>query len=340
MPDEQALALARATEDPDTDIHSQMSFELDQTWSYPSSQKNIHSLTGGYHGVEEFITAMKFLFTPSSDVSELGRILHRYGDTYAHTKLDALKPSDLFRYHLAAGSKNEEVAIKSWEGMGTKRISDDIEPWIGFINNYVRLYGIAFLTDITLQKKHLYGKTLSSYLHDVYMTKKGDKFSMYGGNYFTVQHALIDGSYPDKIYIRPDWYLNYVENLAWLIASKYNLNVDDLEIEVFKKMVNFVKLNKCSMRGIIDYEIAKKRDVNYIFVPVFYSNPWRVAASIDALINTNYYSEALKSTKLTVQYIRQDGRICEEPEAQRTWNIKFSIKEGFFNTEAFKLVFL
>jgi hypothetical protein len=163
---------------------------------------------------------------------------------------------------------------------------------------------------------------------------------MYGGNYFTVQHALIDGSYPDKVYMRPDWYLNYVENLAWLIANKYNLNIGNLEIDVFEKMVSFVKLNKCSMRGIIDYEIAKKRHANHIFVPVFYSNPWRVSASIDATINTNYYAEALKSAKFTLDYIRKDGRICEGFEAQRTWNIKFSIKEGFFNTKAFKLVFL
>ncbi len=44
---------------------------------------------------------------------------------------------------------------------------------------------------------------------------------MYGGGYYTTENLTIDGGYPDMIYIRPDWYLCYVENLAWLISIKF-----------------------------------------------------------------------------------------------------------------------
>ena len=111
---------------------------------------------------------------------------------------------------------------------------------------------------------------------------------MYGGGYYTTEHLTIDGGYPDKIYIRPDWYLCYVENLAWLISIKFKLDLNKLDISVFKKMVNFVSKNKCSMKGIIDFEIAKQRNKKEFYIPVFYSSPLRVLASGDAVFNTDY----------------------------------------------------
>ena len=111
---------------------------------------------------------------------------------------------------------------------------------------------------------------------------------MYGGGYYTTEHLTIDGGYPDMIYIRPDWYLCYVENLAWLISIKFKLDLNKLDISVFKKMVNFVAKNKCSMKGIIDFEIAKQRNKKEFYIPVFYSSPLRFLASGDAVFNTDY----------------------------------------------------
>lgn len=111
---------------------------------------------------------------------------------------------------------------------------------------------------------------------------------MYGGGYYTTEHLTIDGGYPDMFYIRPDWYLCYVENLAWLISIKFKLDLNKLDISVFKKMVNFVSKNKCSMKGIIDFEIAKQRNKKEFYIPVFYSSPLRVLASGDAVFNTDY----------------------------------------------------
>ncbi|SDL40437.1 hypothetical protein [Chryseobacterium taihuense] len=92
---------------------------------------------------------------------------------------------------------------------------------------------------------------------------------MYGGGYYTTEYLTIDGGYPDMIYIRHDWYLCYVENLAWLISIKFKLDLNKLDISVFKKMVNFVSKNKCSMKGIIDFEIAKQRNKKEFYIPVF-----------------------------------------------------------------------
>jgi hypothetical protein len=62
MSEANAEELAIATEAPDTTIHNEMDFELNDTWISPSYQGSIHSLTGGFHGIEEFMTAVKFLW--------------------------------------------------------------------------------------------------------------------------------------------------------------------------------------------------------------------------------------------------------------------------------------
>ncbi len=82
--EENALELAIATENPDTDVHSETDFELDDTWSDAEYQESIHALTGGFHGVEEFFTAIKILYTPNKNITKIGELLHRFGDSYAH----------------------------------------------------------------------------------------------------------------------------------------------------------------------------------------------------------------------------------------------------------------
>lgn len=60
MKEDAAEELAIAAEAPDTTIHSEMDFELNDTWSNPDYQGPVHSLTGGFHGIEEFRPRLNF----------------------------------------------------------------------------------------------------------------------------------------------------------------------------------------------------------------------------------------------------------------------------------------
>lgn len=150
MKEEDAEELAIAAEAPDTTIHNEMDFELNDTWISPDYQGPVHSLTGGFHGIEEFMTAVKFLWLKidpnnrEDSIRQLGELLHRFGDTYAHSKLDNVKPKDLIAYDLHSGNKNLPLAISSWKGQGGKVLAEDVEPWIMRINQYTKKYGYDF----------------------------------------------------------------------------------------------------------------------------------------------------------------------------------------------------
>ncbi|URM35129.1 fibronectin type III domain-containing protein [Flavobacterium anhuiense] len=337
-----AKELAEATEGPDTDVHSETSFELDETWSDAEYQETIHSLTGGFHGTEEFLTAIQFIYTPKENISKLGELLHRFGDTYAHTKLDNIKPENLGEYNLYENPENEKLAIKSWKGQGSIRLKDKVEPWILFFNYYLKKYGMGFFTSYTKQREVFKGKTLKEVLNDIYLVNYTDKYIMYGGEKnilgITKDHAFSDGSFPDKIYLRPKWYLDYVKNLAWLLSAKYNLNGANFDIKIFEKMTTFAVSNKCSLKGLIDYEIAKKKQKTKFYIPVLYSNPNRIAASYDAVKNTDYYQTALDVVEKAKLYISKDGiykNIVVNPI--KDMNVKYNVKTGFFRTSAFEI---
>jgi hypothetical protein len=341
--------LAIATEAPDTTIHNEMDFELNDTWISPSYQGAVHSLTGGFHGIEEFMTAVKFLWLKidpknrEDSIRQLGELLHRFGDTYAHTKLDNIKPKDLVAYDLYSGDKNIPLAIASWKGKGGKSLANDVEPWIKRINEFTKKYGYDFLTNEDYQRIAFSGKTLTEELRDVYLLKPADKFKMYGGGYFTTDHLLADGGNPDMIYIRPDWYLNYVKNLAWLLALKFKLDLKKLDIAVFEKMTKFATDNKCSLRGIIDYEIAKKRGRKEFFIPVFYSSPTRFFASGDAVIRADYLQGAKDAKTLTISYMIMDDHWPTPLDGKEVktdlldFRFTFQTHNWFFNTKAFKM---
>ncbi|MFZ0596615.1 MAG: hypothetical protein WAM46_06510, partial [Flavobacterium sp.] len=250
-----AEELAIATEAPDTTIHNEMDFELNDTWISPDYQGPIHSLTGGFHGIEEFMTAIKFLWLKidpdnrEDSIKQLGELLHRFGDTYAHSKLDNIKPENLERYDLFSSTTNLSLAISSWKGKGGKVLAEDVEPWIIRINMYTKKYGYSFLTNDDYQREAFNGRTITEELQQIYLLKPTDKFKMYGGGYFTTDHMTADGGNPDMIYIRPDWYLNYVKNLAWLLALKFELDLKKFDISVFEKMTKFATDNKCSLKG-------------------------------------------------------------------------------------------
>lgn len=336
-----AKELAEATEAPDTDVHGETEFILDDTWVDGEFQETIHSLTGGFHGTEEFLTAIQFIYTPKEKISKLGELLHRFGDTYAHTKLDNIKPKNLNEYYLYENPENEKLAIKSWKGKGSVRLKDKVEPWILFFNYYLKKYGMGFFTSYTKQKELFKGKTLKEALEDIYLVDKTDKFIMYGKEEnilgITDDHAFSDGSFPDKIYMRPEWYLDYVKNLAWLLSMKYNLKGSNFDIKVFERMTSFATANTCPLKGIIDYEIAKKMKKTKFYIPVLYST-YRIAAGYDAVKNTDYYQTALDVVEKTKLYIAKDAIYTNVKVVPiKDLNVKFNLKTGFFRTAAFEV---
>ena len=352
-----AEELAIATEAPDTTIHSETDFELNDTWFDSHPQEDIHSLTGGFHGIEEFITALKFLWLKEvktdgdspekikkNTIKRLGELLHRFGDTYAHTKFDNIKPEDIIAYNLKNDSQKELLAIKSWKGQGAKQLSDDVKPWINFINYYTKEYGYSFLTDKEIQKKVFKeNRTLEEMLKDIYLLKQTAKFIMYGEKKDisgrTHDHFETDKGYPDLIYMRPEWYLYYVKNLAWLLSIRYNLDEKKLDVSVFEKMTQFVSRNKCSMKGIIDFEIAKIRKRKMFYIPVFYSSPKRAMASVDAVFNTDYMSSAENAKDFTSKYMKEKGLNPVVEEIEGNIKVSFISDDFFYSTQAFKIIY-
>lgn len=119
-----------------------------------------------------------------------------------------------------------------------------------------------------------------------------------------------DGGYPDMIYLRPDWHYIYVQNLSWIISTKYGLDNSKLDLSVFDRMINFLKNHaneKPSMKGIIDYEIAKKLNEKTFYVPVFYASGDRLLALADATIMTNYLKVAKDIVSNTKIYLLEKG---------------------------------
>jgi hypothetical protein len=80
--------LAWFTEFPDNAIHDK-SVIVRTTWSEREHQLATHALTNGYHSIEEFKTSIAFLNTHFTNYQEMGRLLHRYGDCFAHTRLES-----------------------------------------------------------------------------------------------------------------------------------------------------------------------------------------------------------------------------------------------------------
>ncbi|MBP1222692.1 fibronectin type III domain-containing protein [Flavobacterium sp. 1355] len=304
-----ALELAKATEAPDTTIHSPMNFELNDTWGHPGgAQQEIHSLNGGFHGIEEFFTAIKFLYSAIGDIKTQGELLHRFGDTYAHTRIGNLKPQDI-KENLNLKEADDATIkkyIDSWKKIKSETtLGSQVQPWIKFFNYYLQKDGLEFLNSETKQKEIFKGRTLKEALKDLYLTNNSSGFIMYGEEGYTGDHFQSDGGYPDQIFLRPDWYHIYVQNLSWLIASKYKLNNLLLNLSVFDKMINFIVRNKCSMKGIIDYEIAKLRNEKVVYVPIYYANGKILAAVDEAL--SDYEKRAVNVVEYTVKYLGEQG---------------------------------
>jgi len=335
-----ALELAVATEAPDTTIHSPMNFELNDTWGHPGGpQQEIHSLTGGFHGIEEFFTAIKFLYTQITDIQTQGELLHRFGDTYAHTRIGNLKPKDMKENQNLKEADDATIKkyIDSWKQIKSETtLGSQIKPWIKFFNYYMQRDGMSFLNDTIKQKNIFKGRTLKEALKDLYLTNDSSNFIMYGEEGYTGDHFKSDGGYPDLIYLRPDWYHIYVQNLSWLIASKYKLNNLLLDLSVFDKMINFIVRNKCSMKGIIDYEIAKRRNEKVVYVPIYYANG-KVLAAVDEALS-DYEARAISAVQFTVKYLGEQGIPPSRITISKTERLKvrqFSSSSGAVSLPSF-----
>lgn len=243
-------------------------------------------------------------------------------------------PEDLKKYKF--DSLKLSVYLIQWKEQKAPPILDRIAPWVDFFNYNLSRYGYRFLTDEKLQKQKLNGKNLVQYLHSIYNDQPVDKFVMYGRDGYTNDHAFSDRSAPDFIYVRPQWYLTYVQNLYSLLNYKFNNLTGDLNITLFTKMVEFATANKCSLKGIIDYEIAKEREVNHFYIPVFYSKFNRLAASYDAVYNTNYLQVAKDARKFTEAYLTQKNIKFTVQEING--NEKYNSAEGYFTLSGYKFI--
>ncbi|WP_435356009.1 hypothetical protein [Emticicia sp. SJ17W-69] len=305
MSDNEARKLAIATEDPDTDINfKNRDYTVDDTWSKGTLQKIYHTLNGGFHGVEEFLTAIGIMSTPTSDLKTLGFLIHRFGDTYAHTRLRSINPSDLKKLDIKGVNVEDGISeaeadilqklMLSWQNVSSGMIENKVPEWMQLINEYVRKYGgnldygLVYKSSVWVNSRGERVK-LSDFLIDVYKayaqnpTKNGN-LRLYGCSdcFMTWEHATVDKANADYIFIRGDWYLSYVKNLAALLKSKFNLS-GQLNIGVFRRMVDYVTKNKCSMRGVIDVEIALHNKKNNIDIYKFLKN-WQAHMIATAVI--------------------------------------------------------
>ncbi|WP_435356912.1 hypothetical protein [Emticicia sp. SJ17W-69] len=336
MEKDKAMQLAIAAEDPDTDINKKnYEFIVDDTWKNPLDQVNIHSLTGGFHGVEEMITAVDFMTTENNNIKELGEKLHRFGDTYAHTKLSSINPSQLsinpsqlkdIELLDIKDPNAEEISkvILMWKNQGGQLIKNKIEPWIRYINMCVRVYGNSFFYNPVLQERIIANENkqpmtypqLLKYLYGQNFTPEG-KFRMYGERNLlieTSEHGTVDGLWPDQIFLRPEWYLTYVQNLATLLKIKFNLK-GELDLPVFKQMTDFAVKNKKSMKGIIDFEIARFNNHNYVEIPIFHTSIMHPVAAM-IFRNYDYEAETKIATDLAISYAKTyyQKDICVRPK--------------------------
>jgi RHS repeat-associated protein len=78
-----AEQLAYYAEYPDTKIHGYKSEER-YTWGIPGVQQGTHSLTGGHGPTASLKATREILKADFKKMQELGRLLHKLGDTYAH----------------------------------------------------------------------------------------------------------------------------------------------------------------------------------------------------------------------------------------------------------------
>lgn len=184
--------------------------KLKYTWANGEEQIRTHALNNGFHSDIELITAFEFINSADNNLEELGRLLHRYRDCYAHSRLE------------------------DFDNLGNP---------------------IVLLDSIKM-----YGKPISSYWDK---TRAILGYVYFGTIAHTFEHKDPDDLRPDQIAERPNWYVDYVKNLALIISLKFDLPVDLYHsfkrkgIIKFEHLAYYAQTNDVSLIGIIDFETAK-----------------------------------------------------------------------------------
>jgi hypothetical protein len=218
--------------------------------------------------------------------------------------------------------------LEAWKNIAGEKLDQKLDPWIKYVNLLRQKYGINLLTNKQAQKQYLNGKTLMEYLYEVNKFHPSDNFEMYGNEpvkmfgfklfRYTFQHMIEDKAMPDFIYVRPKWYLTYVQNLAHLLSVKFGLSISRLDLKKFEQMVGYITPKNITMKGIIDYEIAKAIRQTYVDVPVFYASQTHLIATADAMIWTNYSNIAKQVVVNTKAYMSEvDNRSIKRVEEKR-----------------------
>ena len=299
--DEQtAFKLGQASENPDTEVHSNESMTERYTWATPLLQQKYHALTGGYHGVELAITAYALLKTHTDDES-LMYLIHRLGDCFAH--FDIVHDKEPLTMNVSLQQYISAIERYLTENIPYKQHKD----WIDFMLE--AKHGSLFINFISWER---YRDDVKNYLPSA----NQNKFVMYGENQsmcFTFGHTW-DKTKPDHIVERKEVFLLYIKNIIEYISLKYQSNGSlyskEEIINIFEAIIDVLK-EKPSARldAIFEYEIqkikSKTKHPNYIYIPISNSHIDNVEESLRIYLrNTNI----LNYHKLQrVRFIKNNG---------------------------------
>ena len=242
-----AFKLGQASENPDTEVHSNESMTERYTWATPVLQQKYHALTGGYHGVELAITAYALLKTHTDDES-LFYLLHRLGDCFAH--FDIAHDNEPLTMNVSLQQYISALEHYLNENIPYKQHKD----WIDFMLNAKHT---AKFEDKTY-------KEVKELVLPYLPTANQNKFVMYGND--QNWYCLTDGhknheTIPDHIVQRKEIFLLYIESLIDFIAIKHKTTGIYRKKEILEKFAAIIEVlaekPNARLDAVFEYEIAK-----------------------------------------------------------------------------------
>jgi hypothetical protein len=246
--DEQtAFKLGQASENPDTEVHSNESMTERYTWATPVLQQKYHALTGGYHGVELAITAYALLKTHTDDES-LMYLLHRLGDCFAH--FDIAHDKEPLTMNVSLQQYVDAIDSYLYENIPQNRHKE----WIEFM----------LIANHTAKFEDKTYKTINELVLPYLPIANQNKFIMYGND--QNWYCLTDGhknneTIPDHIVQRKEIFLLYIESLIDFIAIKHKTTGVYTKQEILEKFTAIIEVlaekPNARLDAVFEYEIAK-----------------------------------------------------------------------------------
>lgn len=235
---------------------------------------------------------------------------------------------------LAEGPDHIRQHDGAWHSTSTWAIPGLQQRWhaltggdsgVEFLNTYVDLHNKDVLTS---QGFFDFGILLHRF-GDVYAHRNLDNLDeMYGDDGYTTEHATACrhdgskvGSTPDLIgnRISDGTYMEYVNDLAFLLSDKFKTSVQDIDHAVFNRMTNYVVNNKTnkSLLGIIQFEASQLDGENSLRENSFFIEYQHGHDLITLTINKfheNIYpiSTHVNNIKNTIRYMTTVGGIKKE----------------------------